>query len=1728
MADGKTLNGEHKLPAVYLLTTYFSKDNPASKYEPLANTVISTESVGVGEKSKSSPLILRSDRNGKINSLKEGNDLQTRALLHQYSNRPIIIPPPDAVSYLAAAHASNEKKGQGDKKEKGWADELVEMMKTYSPPDAVQPLTLQEVPFEELRKPVPLGKDKDEGDKEYRDWYNNLSKTLDKNSNLGGKKSKSNKFKKSIFAYVIAKMRAAIFVINKTLPVNIVEPSQVTLPNGELVQLEWNDDYEEYYLGIISGTEKQLPTGLYKINIMLNDAEINNPDKKKNENPKENWNSLIQESLDDEPTYTLAEMIKFNITNTAGEFDIINCDPISVEETIIKQYPQFYAHLLGEAQKMKPAHRFDDPEQAANFEDDLNYSGDGKGKKINDTLAAAPAKGFLDYAQTWAVIKEKSELAVGLISTDLSPRDFDLQVNNDHARANHEERVRNLDADIAGVDSDIDDIQARRTAGTALDGDEAQLANLRASRANLETARTNAETTNSGEETTRQQNQDAADREEKSKDRKALAWTIGRALHSHLQTNEDTRVRATLNAVFATKDGIDAWGDFKDARKAYLNAINSPQGLKSWDEALLKKLVIVDKTADIPPAELAKYKRSIAGKMGIPKQALDIFGKAMAIHSLYSSTTAFGKTALGAWKKSYPEKEDAIKFYKEVAVDYFNTLSEKIDVENIVIRSEFTLGTDELADPASKGEITNQVANIVEALDKYERLFVTVTGHTCEVGDADRNMQLSGQRAIAIWTILKDAGVPVGKMRVISKGNTEPLPRGTHLSLEELNTAREQDRRVEVLAQTLNVQDVCPSREGMDTLERYRTLSVQRSLALEDHIVAAAQQATDLALSVMAMIPASAPLAAAIVLAKSAKDAAVSLIAAIDQVANDSRIASWVANEKSEHTMLRESMANQSLLYDLFDGEKDIPKAKAEIHWAAQFRVRAEAIAGLVGLLMRAAVGANEQESYEERVEKYFITEYIQNFLLDDEWNYPLNDLSLLKLDTYWIHAIEDMTQLKRFQSSLSPEAPLTPEQRKEVCQAVIHKAITDVQTGEQVYKTGQFLVDSYIQVYKDGARYVAGALQSHGLSIGGELLTRATRATPAGHITAKYQGYYPIHYLGTKDLGAFAHTFNPIFSNLKASRFYQTLVYYKDADTQQWTPFSSKMSSDGDIDDLQISPFTPIRVLVVFDEDTRGIIPLTFGVVRSDGRDLPGPVYKQNANALALTELLDSEHQYNGMIGSVFYPFFQLGVKTYLGLKPMAGIDALNWYGTAEKYYQARNLSNMTYRITCKIATTGEEPIELPLHSKRDSEGDVIFPNALQATFGSNDKALSMDIPVKIDTEENPAEQSFLIKSYLAAKTTEFTYQKLYDGNKTLRVAIKVGKDVKNPRRKKIPFIAPADQYPGGTIQSGTHHPLFTEEIAATQAATSKLEIEPHGHFLKINGFDWKTPVEFVIVLSCTQLEMEGYQDKSLKMDWKSIPCSVELWEEAMGVSDTVFSSETQGPKLSSSMIYMGKATRKETSLFKVWNGVATSQPDGYAFKPDRGGYKAEVRQVMDILNAKNNADQNQARALLGWEDQRSNDRSKERHVFAAHFTCKYESPKGKEIDSIRPFGKSVYSESGVFFDESTDEYIQYKFKNFKSLDSAKSDVATLEDANGRPYRFYFKTPTSIRSGAPWTEPMPTKKYNTLEAGMSQKEKDLMRTDDTPLSGKQIKQWLENDAQSLKRVSFFPKKAHN
>ncbi len=71
-------------------------------------------------------------------------------------------------------------------------------------------------------------------------------------------------------------------------------------------------------------------------------------------------------------------------------------------------------------------------------------------------------------------------------------------------------------------------------------------------------------------------------------------------------------------------------------------------------------------------------------------------------------------------------------------------------------------------------EIESYLDNVAEKV-KASGEIVDLTGHTCDRGDAKRNLRLGQKRAKIIADYLKSKGVPASQLKTNSKGETDPM-----------------------------------------------------------------------------------------------------------------------------------------------------------------------------------------------------------------------------------------------------------------------------------------------------------------------------------------------------------------------------------------------------------------------------------------------------------------------------------------------------------------------------------------------------------------------------------------------------------------------------------------------------------------------------------------------------------------------------------------------------------------------------------------------------------------------------------------------------------------------------------------------------------------------------------------------------------------------------------------
>jgi hypothetical protein len=383
------------LPGTYIFNAFFKEGKIVSKLKPLTNSIVALELVEADNAAftkniqDKKPVVFRTDINGKLKSLitpaKENGssestgklDLDPNGYVHSVQTKKdappkalIAIPPVDAVSFLAASSA-----GEGAQ----WAKDLLEALNSFHP-EGIQAIELQRnIPIANIEKPKVAPSTEEE--KEYLRWYTAIKKD-----------------NKPLQGYIIAKVRAAILVINKTTPINLDDRTTLSKTQKEPKFVNWDVlASSDYWVASVLGTEVTLPEGLYKIKIPLKAKDV-----------ATGWHQTAQNN----GYYELAVWLKFDIQNPAGAFCIVNCDPVSVEEAIIKQFPRFYSHLISAAQDLKKGHDIADPSKKITTDDVAS-----KSKQASSTT---PAKGFVDYCKSWSVAKESSQLAVKFSARDLS------------------------------------------------------------------------------------------------------------------------------------------------------------------------------------------------------------------------------------------------------------------------------------------------------------------------------------------------------------------------------------------------------------------------------------------------------------------------------------------------------------------------------------------------------------------------------------------------------------------------------------------------------------------------------------------------------------------------------------------------------------------------------------------------------------------------------------------------------------------------------------------------------------------------------------------------------------------------------------------------------------------------------------------------------------------------------------------------------------------------------------------------------------------------------------------------------------------------------------------------------------------------------------------------------------------------------------------------------------
>lgn len=1478
-----------KKPNTFLFSGYFVDGIQKGKVSPIQNALIltkdpktvSNEDIINGK----APYLSTDDKGGlyhfshqieKDFRLRQPFKTIKKIKQSEANELTVIIPPTDLVCLNALL-------------EKDWLQTLNTAMQKIQLADGGEfpKTTLHKVTKQQLREPR-LDMINHEVDRGYRTWYNKLKKTQEIN------------------CYILPKTRAVFFlftmpIINKGTKLELIIPGQKKPEYPEIISVEQlvkesgqkADNNPALYIATHTGTEVELPKGMYTFT-------VSKPLTSKNA-----WSEKVtgnkDKKIEGDNSYSLSVCIDFAIENHAGEFSIINADPISIEESLITQHPQYYAHLTQNALlQTYPQHSTEDSKS----EDETQGGLQALYNQWNNTKTAA------EFGLKTLGCQSNSQL-LSLLS-----------------KALHEKISDREDKKIAETIDLYFDITAT-----------------------------------------------------------AKAWSSFRK--SQLKLFELLIGKETKNFALATKVVGAA------SRKELINASkkgvveNFKKGFWSKDAWL--------KTED--------FEKTIAAKLKIPEKGFSFLGKAISIADIIASGVSVANAFVDS-SNANTELRFAIDDLRKLSQQYLELVGEQKLKITTVLRTEFDFDKTDIKPEFEK----HLQKDILQVLNEYPHKTITLEGHTDSTGTVQYNKELSEHRTEAIKKWLVANGIAENRINTIGHGEKKPETSNSS------SKGRAKNRRV--VAEIVTDESYCgaPCRIGMNNLERFRGISVQKQLDSDAAALAAGEKLLDCALAILSVIPITAPFALAISLAK----AAIKTAEDFDKWLLGGAIAKAVASDKVYGELVLESLANQSLLHKLtFKNDKFSEEKDKEI---AHFRLRAEAIAGLVRLLIRASIALDGDETIEQKIKHYKISQYIHNFILNDDWIYPISSTIPLGMDEFWLFAIN--------------ENNLDHEKAKEgfgFDNSFYSLAKVELQRS--------FDIDEIkLELKKDNLK--------HDSSLFFHMMSRIQSDLP-GHIRTDFQKKYPIHFMASKEINEFAKQFNPSFDHLDDESYEFTAIYFQkykptiEAEKDKWFSMAHYQVDNTDylfdgyaLDSyIPISPLDKIKILLVFkdqgDNKVDKVTPVNVHLFRRDGLDAVGPKYKSLARPLCMSDFDGLTHMskeqklaFVGKYGCIIRPFYQLGSDTFYGTKPLASSVSFWWKDDAYEYYTDGCLTNMKYGFECIIGNNEFTKIDIPLTSKKHWNYKSHYPIKFATEY-------LVDLNYDKGETKKPEEEIFLNKSFLTSNSNNIERTKLFDGQINLSSWVRFG-GLSDHNAPYLPARA-------GSVPKKVLAYYSSKGINIDQRT-----IGPH---YKINGFNWNTSVEFIFIIICTQLHKEEYLKQ--KIDWQNISGNIQLCEDGDN-----FDSDLNGP------------------LIKNLNfNYICTLPQGKDRSPviSQNISDKNLLPIVDNLKSSNQKGK-QLLGLMGcFVDERILN-NQEHFIYAAHVKMEYTSPTGIQVDGIRPFGDDKIASNG----KPKDDYFEYSFKNFSTISESgikNSSISTKYD---------FQSPKNFNANTPWVkqgESIPTER---------------------------------------------------
>ncbi|MCP3849547.1 MAG: hypothetical protein GY694_04820, partial [Gammaproteobacteria bacterium] len=892
-----------------------------------------------------------------------------------------------------------------------------------------------------------------------------------------------------------------------------------------------------------------------------------------------------------------------------------------------------------------------------------------------------------------------------------------------------------------------------------------------------------------------------------------------------------------------------------------------------------------------------------------------------------------------------------------------------------------------------------------------------------------------------------------------------------------------------------------PYNDAIHHIEKLRAKAVLTEVESDKKIITALDQSIDLSLSVLSVFPATAPVAGGLFLTKTLTEGALSLYQSVTKMLDELITQGHFTLQKENLNLLKQihfsSMANQIHMREsaeeLMSDSTGQQKNQGKYYLDVQYRLRSEALSGLIGLITRAGMAADNDENvtFEDKIKDYHIEAYIQNYLLGDGWTFDLKTGSTpLSMDEYWLYAVN----VHGLKNAKNEEVETQYQHFAFNSKRLLMNAIDDPAYSKQDEAKRSEIFDDMDDQAHFTTKPILGAKYNF-LKLDWDL---------PENTAANFQKCFPIHYQQTTDVVKLCKNFQTIYSDVSPESIEQSKIYVRPrgaTNEQDWQPMLDRIkqinnAKEGTKEAELISPMEQIRILIILDDKSQGIYPYRLQSKRKDTLNIDGAVYKGIVKPLLKDELLSDEQHWAGRTGVVIYPFYQIAKATIFGTKPMVGEYGTTWYqyhssgklsdtDTIKAYAEAGNLNEMSYSWNIVIGheTDVDEPV---FHDKQhyedfyqkllrhDAVKEFLRPakNSWLKTMGHYD-----EYPVSIDEQREHSvevmdkgqstikkvkdEALLLHKDFLQSRAKEITYYSLIKGDVQSHCFLRLA-DGPGSKQFSSEYILPNYRYRDRCAseqdfvtskRNNRIHLVGRYQNTPNDVPLNKEYKRPCNLYVK--QFDWETPVEFMMVIIAKEYTPDNYL--KVNMNPYRIPIETTLYEHNIGKGIFGYAKldykDMAGPQLKSNLQYLGNMAVNHSGddyTFELLDDIKNTLSGG-------GDDYEHYKKIIDFFNN----DKSHAISLLYPEEGHASIiRNQKRHVFVARFNVRYKTPWGTEIPTIRPFGQgNSFLEGGQYT-----QPFRFGFSQIQTPGESGINIDKMD------HQYIFEQPKT--KNVPWNKP--------------------------------------------------------